>query len=95
MIEEGHTITLICIPSHVGIQGNVAADEMAKNAQTSPKTVIPLTPEDAHRVTHKYLLERTSSDMHEVCDCGIDSKHILLKCVKFYRQRQIYTYQAP
>lgn len=136
------------IPSHIGIPGNEAADEKAKQAITSPEAKICKiqTPSDlkSHikkhfwetrdqkwreykthlsailpstyiklpnpcgrrneivinrirlghtRLTHSYLLTKTEPPTCDTCQKPLTVSHIILECVKYRAQREIYNIQ--
>ena len=56
--KEGKTITLIWVPSHVGIRGNEMADCLAKEATKHPEIEIEIMPEifDIKRTIRRELL---------------------------------------
>ena len=48
MTREGREIVFICVPSHVGIRGNLAADSAAKDALDGDISPI-LRPKTTHK----------------------------------------------
>lgn len=42
IIEKGHDVTLVWIPSHTGIKGNEEADEYAKKAASLASPLSPM-----------------------------------------------------
>ena len=94
LLEEGKDVTLMWIPSHMGIKGNHKADEKAKEALKSDKHYLKTHHKDFQQVSKKYVKHLWQEDwdreagnkLHQIFPC-LDTH--LSKCRKDRKEETV------
>ena len=92
LAAQGRRARLHWIPSHVGIQGNEAADEAAKQTASGPTIIRHVLPSLRQmKARARRAAGQHTHETHRVCTAcqvTLSVEHILLVCVRYRESRR-------